>query len=107
MIDPKDAGYIEHLETEIKKLRAQIQERDAEIKGLRKEKGLSSAREGLTFQPRTGLYLEASSGIHYCPKCLAKEKRHPLTDEEWGWRCHVCDAFYSNPDKAPPDPVLA
>ena len=102
MIDPKDAAYIESLETEIAKLRAQLQERDAEIKRLKKEKGVSSAREGLTFNPKTGTYVEGPSGLHYCTKCLAKDQRNPLADQDWGWRCHICDHFYPNPDAEPP-----
>lgn len=86
MSERDDASYIQHLEAKIKEL-------EEEIGRLRKEKGLSSVSQGLTFNPKTGTYVEASSGLHYCPKCLAKDKRHPLTDDDWGWRCNVCDAY--------------
>jgi hypothetical protein len=84
----EQAKYIEHLE--------------AEIAHLRKEKGISGIRDNLEFDTRTGTHVENPSGIHYCTKCLAGEKRHPMKDERFGWRCMVCGEYYSNPDKPPP-----
>jgi hypothetical protein len=99
----EDASYIAELEQKIGKLETQITELQGEIKRLKKEKGITNAGEGLTFNKRTGLYLETSTGIHFCPKGIAQDKRHPLAEEnEWGWRCHICDHFYPNPDAEPP-----
>lgn len=99
MIDPKDASYIADLEAEIEKLRAQVQERDVEIKRLRKEKGLSSAGEGLTFNEKTGTHFDAS-GKHFCTKCLLQnDRRTPLKVEPHGWRCLLCPKYYSDPDR--------
>lgn len=95
-----DASYIEHLEAKVAELEAQIRKLEDEIKRLRKEKGLSSAREGLTFNQRTGIWSDESQ--HYCPKCLDKDKRNPLTTEKYGWRCGVCGDYTSNPDSPPP-----
>ena len=81
------AKYVEHLE--------------AEIKRLREEKGISGARDGLTFNNRTGTYTD-SAGAHFCTPCLSKEKREPLKVERSGWRCMVCREYFSNPDSPPP-----
>ncbi len=103
MIDPKDASYIEDLETQIAKLRAEIDNKDVEIKRLKKEKGLSSAREGLTFNDRTGIWTD-KEGKHFCPTCLNDEKRNPLKTEERGWRCTAAGHYFGNPDA--PRPVV-
>lgn len=84
----KQAQYIDYLESEIKRLKS--------------EKGISGARDNLAFNTKTGTYVESPSGVHYCPKCLNKDKRHPLKDESYGWRCSVCDAYFPNPDAEPP-----
>lgn len=98
-----DASYIQHLESKIGEFEAQIKELEVEVTRLKKEKGLSSAREGLTFGDRTGIWTD-EAGRHYCPKCLDQEKRNPLTTEKYGWRCSVCNGYYSNPDA--PQPVV-
>ena len=104
MIDPKDASYIEGLETEVAKLRAEIDNKDVEIKRLKKEKGLSSARDGLTFNQRNGIWYE-QSGQGYCPKCLDQEKRNPLMTDKYSFRCTVCGHAYNNPDAPPPQVI--
>ena len=96
-----DASYTQHRAAQIRKLEMQIKQLEEEIKRLKEQKGISSALEGLAFDPRAGLYCEGFGGIYYCRKCLAKDKKHPLTTEESGWRCQVCDVFYSNPDRGP------
>jgi len=103
MIDPKDASYIDDLETEIAKLRAEINNKDIEIKRLKKEKGLSSTREGLTFSTHTGLWAD-QAGLLYCSTCLGQDKRNPMKSElPWGWRCSAEPKHYfSNPDNRPP-----
>lgn len=100
MSEAEDKSYIAHLESEIERLQAENQQFRVEIERLKKEKGLSSAREGLTFNQRTGIYDD--DGSHFCPKCLDKEKRNPLRTEEHGWRCTVCDSYYADPDAPPP-----
>jgi hypothetical protein len=97
MSERDDASYIQHLETKIAEL-------EKEVDRLRKEKGLSSAREGLAFDKKFGIWTD-KAGDHFCPKCLDKEKRNPLTTEDWGWRCNVCDAFYGN-DREPPSMTI-
>ena len=99
MSEHDDAAYIQHLESKVAEL-------EKEIARLRKEKGLSSVGDGLTFNQKTGTYVEVSSGLHHCPKCLAKDKRHPLAaEDDQGWHCSVCDAYYGNPDAPPPEAV--
>ena len=90
MSERDDASYIQHLEAKVKQL-------EEEIASLRKEKGLSSAGDGLTFNDETGTHTDAS-GKHFCTKCLAKEKRHQLKTEPHGWRCVICDEWYEDPD---------
>lgn len=97
MIDPKDASYIQDLEREVAKLRSEIEQKDTEIKRLKREKGISSASEGLSFNDKTGTHTDAN-GKHFCTKCLAKEKRNQLKVEPHGWRCMVCDEYYEDPD---------
>jgi hypothetical protein len=88
-----DAAYIEHLEAKIKEL-------EQEIGRLRKEKGLSSAGEGLTFNEQTGTHVEAATTKHYCTPCLLKDdKRIPLKYEPHGWRCLICTKYYSDPNR--------
>lgn len=85
----KQAQYIEHLEGEVAR--------------LRKEKGISAARDNLAFNDRTGTYVD-SAKKHHCTKCLAKDQRVPLKEERHGWRCMVCTAYYGDPDR-PEGPI--
>jgi rubredoxin len=101
MTERDDAAYIDHLESEVATLQAQNKQLEDEVKRLKKEKGLSSARDGLTFNKRTGIWTDASQ-TDYCPKCLDKDKRNPLRIEDDGWRCTACDEYYYNPDAPPP-----
>jgi hypothetical protein len=99
----EDASYIESLETEIAKLRAEIEQKNAEIKRLKREKGISSAREGLSFNQHTGLWAD-QAGLLYCSTCLDQDKRNPMKSElPWGWRCSaVPKHYFSNPDSPRP-----
>jgi rubredoxin len=98
MSERDDAAYIEHLEAKVAKL-------EDEIKRLKKEKGLSSAREGLTFEKRTGVWLDANTHTRYCPKCADQEKRNPLMEDRYSYRCTVCGHSYHNPDSPPPQVI--
>jgi ribosomal protein L37AE/L43A len=82
-------------EAEMSRLQAQVEQ-------LKREKGISNARAGLTFNQRTQTYVDAS-GLHHCPSCLAEDVRRLLVEMEFGWHCNACDAFYSNPDKPSPE----
>ena len=100
----EDASFKKYIEEQIAERDAVIAERDAEIEclkhdiaELRKKKGISSAREGLTFNDKTGTHTDPS-GKHFCTKCLDKEKRNQLKPEPHGWRCVICDWFYEDPD---------
>lgn len=84
----EQASYVEHLETEIKRLRAEL--------------GISSESDGLTFNQQTGTHIDSNTGIHYCTKCLSENKRSPLKSGDYGWDCVVCGRFYPNPDRPPP-----
>lgn len=76
----EDASYVDHLETEIKNLKAELEQ-------LRSEKGIASESGGLAFDETSGTYIEQSSGLHYCTKCLSDKKRSPLKGESQGWVC--------------------
>jgi hypothetical protein len=92
MSEFEDAAYIKSLEEELKK-------RDAEIERLKREKGISGPREGLTFSSHTGIWSDASGKLHFCPTCLNQDKRNPLKIERDGWRCTSAAHYFGNPDK--------
>jgi hypothetical protein len=92
MSERDDAAYIEHLEAQIRTL-------EEEVKRLQKEKGLSSASGGMTFNETTGTHEDASKK-HFCTKCLLKDdKRIPLKTEPHGWRCLICTKYYADPNR--------
>lgn len=100
-----EASYTAELEAKIGKYETKIKELEDEIKRLKKEKGISSAGEGLTFNERTGTHFEAASAKHYCTKCLLKDdKRIPLKYEPHGWGCLICTNYYPDPDR-PQGPI--
>ena len=108
MSESEDASFKEFVKTKIAERDAVIAERDAEIERLKrdiaelkKKKGISSAREGLTFDSHTGIWSD-SSGNHFCPTCLNDEKRNPLMTEQQGWRCTAAGHYFHNPDAPPP-----
>lgn len=101
MSEYEDASFNEYVRTEIAKRDAEIERLKREIAELKKQKGISSAREGLTFNDHFGIWAD-ESGKHFCPKCVAQEKRNQLKIEQRGWRCTVCSTWYSNPDKPLP-----
>jgi hypothetical protein len=84
----EQASYIEHLQSEIKR--------------LQKEKGISGIRDGLTFNGLKGGIWTDEKGQHYCPKCLDDNKRNPLWEDKYHFRCNVCGNAYSDPDKPLP-----
>ena len=49
-------------------------------------------------------YISKTDHLRYCCKCLKStpSKKVPLTEQENGWRCNVCDKFYRNPHYNPP-----
>lgn len=95
-----EASYKEFLEAKIVEKDAEIKVLQEKVKQLQSEKGISSARDGLTFNSHTGLWSD-QSGQLYCPKCLDKDKRNPLKNETYGWRCTAGGHYHSNPDRNP------
>ena len=95
----EDALYVEYLIAEIKKLESQVE-------NLRKEKGISGAREKLSFDQTTGTYKEEGTSLRYCAKCLAEEKRSPMHDYGHGWQCPVCKTSAWDPAR-PMKPMIA
>jgi hypothetical protein len=97
----EDAAYVQDLEAKVEAFQAKIDQLQAENKQLRMEvsrlKGAPAVRDGLEFSAHNGVWWEAAQG--YCTKCLDKEKRNPLKNESHGWRCMVCNWFYSDPDR--------
>lgn len=59
-------------------------------------------KQKLTFDEAKGVYLDRKSGFHVCPKCLSEEKTSLLRNEDYAYRCPVCDKYY--PDPARPSP---
>jgi len=56
------------------------------------------------FIPHLGIFKHKSNNSYFCHKCLIeKTLESPLKSGSNGWRCNVCDSFYSNPDYRPPE----
>lgn len=91
MSERDDAAYIDHLETKVKEL-------EQEVARLRKEKGLSSAGDGLTFDQKTGTNVDGTKK-HFCTVCLDQDKRRELRVEPHGYRCMICKKYYPDPDR--------
>lgn len=107
--DFEDASFEQYVKAEIEKREAVIAERDTEIESLKrqiaelkKQKGISSVRDGLTFSDHTGLWSD-QAGLLYCSTCLGEDKRNPMKSElPHGWRCSAVPRHYfSNPDSPP------
>jgi hypothetical protein len=99
MNERDEASYKAFLEDKVAQLEAQVKSLQEQIKQLQREKGISSAREGLTFNGHSGLWAD-QAGQLYCPKCLNSDKRNPLKTEQWGWRCTAAGHFFGN-DRRP------
>ena len=104
-----EASYIEHLETKLKAaLGEQPDGQEAQPSALRKEweqskgKSQGSHVDSLEFNQSTGTHVDASTGTHYCTRCLSNNKRSPLKDEVRGWHCMVCDQDFLDPARPPP-----
>jgi hypothetical protein len=95
----EDASFNDYLLAQVKAKDTEIASLKAEIAELQKQKGISSAREGLTFDAHTGIWTEKASGVHYCPTCLNQERRNPLKVERAGWRCTMAGHYFGNPDR--------
>jgi hypothetical protein len=100
MTDYDNASFNDYVRSEFAKRDAEIARLQRELDELRKQKGLSSAREGLTFNSHTGLWAD-QAGTLYCPTCLNEDKRNPLKTEKYGWRCTAAEHYHSNPDRHP------
>lgn len=100
----KRDAEVEHLKATHE---AQIAERDVQIaklkdqiEKLKKERGMTTAQDGLTPNDKTGTWLETATGKHHCTRCLLKDdKRVPLKSEPHGWRCMLCAKYYADPDR--------
>lgn len=93
-----EASYKQFLEDKVAEQEAEIVGLKAQIAELKKQRGISSAKEGMTFHQRYGIWTD-KAGQHFCPNCMGNEKRNPLKTEEHGWRCHVCHKWFENPDR--------
>ena len=101
-----DASFDQYVKAEIAKRDAEIERLKREIAELKKQKGISSVYEGLSFQDRQGIYTD-EKGQGFCPTCLDREKRRPLKSElPWGWRCSADhNHYFSNPDSPTPQVI--
>ncbi|MHC4157702.1 MAG: toll/interleukin-1 receptor domain-containing protein [Planctomycetota bacterium] len=66
--------------------------------------GRKTTDDDLEFDPKTGTCVCKDDELRYCHKCLhsSPAKRVPLKEQDNGWRCSVCNAFYRNPNYNPP-----
>lgn len=69
MTDYDNASFNDYVRSEFARRDAEIARLQRELDELRKQKGLSSAREGLTFNSHTGLWAD-QTGALYCQTCL-------------------------------------
>jgi hypothetical protein len=66
---------------------------------MRDEKQRDSRPNQLEFDKKTGTWLEAASGLRYCPECKDHHnKLFPLKAYISGWQCMVCTTFFNHPD---------
>lgn len=85
---PKEAEYLQYLESEVQRLRS--------------KSGESNAGANLTFDATTGTYA-GKDNLRYCSRCLTKDdKRSPLQKDSYGWKCPVCGKSYRDPSQPPP-----
>ncbi len=64
------------------------------------ETSVSTQQDDLDFEKTSGTYISKDSRTRYCHKCLhsSPPQKVPLKEQDNGWRCNVCDKFYSNPN---------
>ncbi len=108
----QDASYTDYLESEVVRLKSALGEQGQGNEGhssmTRKEweqsKGKSRGLhvQSLTFNQSTGTHVDASTGTHYCTRCLSENKRSPLKNEAHGWRCMVCGKSFDDPSRPYP-----
>jgi hypothetical protein len=98
MNERDEASFQEYLLAQVKAKDVEIAELKAEIRELQKQKGISSAREDLTFNTRFGIWSD-KAGTQYCPNCLNEERRNPMKVERSGWRCTMGNHYFGNPDR--------
>jgi hypothetical protein len=51
------------------------------------------------FIPSAGVYRGISTGFFVCPRCLSDNKRSLMVDEARGYRCPVCEGYFSDQGK--------
>ncbi len=107
------AAEFAELESEVKILNLENQNLRAEVNPLKREVAQLKEKiiqldtpDKLVFDQRTGTYAD-KSGVRYCIKCEFKGKRAPIRNEEHGWRCMVCDNYYSDPLRPEPNPNVS
>ena len=61
-------------------------------------------RPWLRWDEKTGTWISFFSELRYCEKCRSKKIITPLKDEKTGWRCMVCERWYADPKRRPPEP---
>lgn len=89
---PEHAAYVQYLESEVQRLRS--------------KSGESGASANLTFDATTGTYA-GKEGLRYCARCITKDdKRSPLQNDAYGWKCPVCGKSYRDPSRPTPQVVL-
>ncbi|HEX2649222.1 MAG TPA: hypothetical protein VHN19_04695 [Burkholderiales bacterium] len=91
---PKEASYIQELESQIKR--------------LRDEKGIPGAIGNLVWNDKRGIYESPDGKGKYCPACISKNKRAPLKVEQFGWRCMAagCGKYFEDPDNPEEPPII-
>lgn len=94
-----DSLYIENetLQFDHSKSREQIKKLEEQLAAL-------TDKLPVLFDKRTGTWIDKNTSIHYCPKCKASAISSPMKDEQYGWRCSVCNTYFNNPDN--PQPVV-
>jgi len=61
-----------------------------------------NAQPDAEFNPKLGVYVESSTGFHYCPSCRHDGKWSPMQTRQHGWQCS-CGKFFENPENPSPE----
>ena len=98
-VDDKDK-QIEDLKLAVDEQKRQKDEKGKRLNVLVKQLDKLQKWPPLEFNPKTGIWVDEETQIHYCPSCKSKNIIAPLQEREHGWQCNIkeCDQFYQNTD---------
>ncbi len=65
------------------------------------EKQLIESTHGshLTFDQKTGTWIDEATSLRYCAKCKTQNTFSPMRDYGHGWHCAACGSTYRDPSR--------